>query len=245
LAPSHYYARLTQRLIAAVSAPTAQGVLYELDLRLRPSGNKGPVATHIDSFVKYQREQAWTWEHMALTRARAVVGDEAFVARVEGEVETIVARPRDAAKLAEDAREMRTLIEQEKPPRDIWDLKLIPGGLIDLEFIAQVAMLCGKVTGAERPTATAETLSRLAPDFAGPQIVQELFRSHSLYSTLTQIIRLCLTGPLDPDDIPPGLVDLLLRDTDLPELGVLEAHVKETSRQVRKDFDLLLRGKLS
>jgi glutamate-ammonia-ligase adenylyltransferase len=245
LAPSHYYARLTQRLIAAVSAPTAQGVLYELDLRLRPSGNKGPVATHIDSFVKYQREQAWTWEHMALTRARAVVGDEAFVARVEGEVETIVARPRDAAKLAEDAREMRTLIEQEKPPCDIWDLKLIPGGLIDLEFIAQVAMLSGKVTGAERPTATAETLSRLAPDFAGPQIVQELFRSHSLYSTLTQIIRLCLTGPLDPDDIPPGLVDLLLRDTDLPELGVLEAHVKETSRQVRKDFDLLLRGKLS
>jgi glutamate-ammonia-ligase adenylyltransferase len=174
-----------------------------------------------------------------------VVGDEAFVARVEREVETIVARPRDAAKLAKDAREMRTLIEQEKPPRDIWDLKLIPGGLIDLEFIAQVAMLCGKVTGAERPTGTAETLSRLAPDFAGPQIVQELFRSHSLYSTLTQIIRLCLTGPLDPDDIPPGLVDLLLRDTDLPELGVLEAHVKETSRQVRKDFDLLLRGKLS
>ncbi len=247
LAPSHYYARLTQRLIAAVSAPTAQGVLYELDLRLRPSGNKGPVATHIESFVKYQREQAWTWEHMALTRARGVAGDAVFLAHVECEVDEVISRPRDAAELAKDALKMRALIEEEKPPRDIWDLKLIPGGLIDLEFIAQVAMLSGKVRvqgeGGARPTGTAETLSRLSPDFADPQVVQELFSSHSLYSTLTQIIRLCLTGPLDPDDIPPGLVDLLLRNTDLPELGVLEAHIKETSRQVRKDFELLLRGK--
>ncbi|MDN5926701.1 MAG: bifunctional [glutamine synthetase] adenylyltransferase/[glutamine synthetase]-adenylyl-L-tyrosine phosphorylase [Hyphomicrobiales bacterium] len=243
LAPSHYYARLTQRLIAAVSAPTAQGVLYELDLRLRPSGNKGPIATHIESFVKYQREQAWTWEHMALARARGVAGDAAFLARVERNVEEIVSRPRDAAKLAKDALEMRALIEEEKPPRYIWDLKLIPGGLIDLEFVAQVAVLSGKLTGKRRSTGTGETLSRLPLDFADPQIVQELFSSHSLYSTLTQIIRLCLTGPLDPDDIPPGLVDLLLRYTDLPELGVLEADIKETSRQVRKDFELLLRGK--
>ena len=158
-------------------------------------------------------------------------------------MEAIISRPRDTAKLAKDALDMRALIEEEKPPRDIWDLKLIPGGLIDLEFIAQVATLAGKVTGEGRATGTAETLSRLSPDYADPQIVQELFSSHSLYSALTQIIRLCLTGPLDPDDIPPGLVDLLLRNTDLPEIGVLEAHIKETSRQVRRDFDLLLRGK--
>jgi glutamate-ammonia-ligase adenylyltransferase len=184
---------------------------------------------------------------MALTRARAVAGDAAFLARVEREVEAVISRRRGTAELARDALKMRALIEEEKPPRDVWDLKLIPGGLIDLEFIAQVAMLSGKVRAqgedGARPTGTAETLSRLSPDFAGPQVVQELFSSHSLYSTLTQIIRLCLTGPLDPDDIPPGLVDLLLRNTDLPELGVLEAHVKETSRQVRKDFELLLRGK--
>jgi glutamate-ammonia-ligase adenylyltransferase len=122
LAPSHYYARLTQRLIAAVSAATAQGVLYELDLRLRPSGNKGPVATHIDSFVKYQREQAWTWEHMALTRARGIAGDAPFLARVEREVEEVVSRQCDAAGLARDAMKLRALIGVEKPPRDIWDL---------------------------------------------------------------------------------------------------------------------------
>ena len=84
LAPSHYYARMTQRLIAAVSAPTAEGVLYELDLRLRPSGNKGPVATHVDAFKKYQRGEAWTWEHMALTRARVVAGDPELGRRDRG-----------------------------------------------------------------------------------------------------------------------------------------------------------------
>jgi glutamate-ammonia-ligase adenylyltransferase len=95
LAPSHYYARLTQRLIAAVSAPTAQGVLYELDLRLRPSGNKGPVATHIDSFVKYQREQAWTWEHMALTRARPLFGSQAARGALNGIVREALLKPRE------------------------------------------------------------------------------------------------------------------------------------------------------
>src|SRR5690606_23498392 len=145
LAPSHYYARLTQRLIAAVSAPTAEGVLYELDLRLRPSGNKGPVATHVDSFRKYQREDAWTWEHMALTRARAVAGDRAFCEEVEAEVADILARPRDAGKVFGDAAEMRATIAAEKPPRDVWDLKLIPGGQIDLEFIAQCARLTGNI----------------------------------------------------------------------------------------------------
>ncbi|TIX03894.1 MAG: bifunctional [glutamine synthetase] adenylyltransferase/[glutamine synthetase]-adenylyl-L-tyrosine phosphorylase, partial [Mesorhizobium sp.] len=137
----HYYTRMTQRLIAAVSAPTAEGVLYELDLRLRPSGNKGPVATHVDAFKKYQRHDAWTWEHMALARARTIGGDAALCAEVETEVAAILALPRDAAKVMADASEMRAMIEKEKPPRDPWDIKLIPGGLIDLEFIAQVAVL--------------------------------------------------------------------------------------------------------
>ncbi|MER9356052.1 bifunctional [glutamine synthetase] adenylyltransferase/[glutamine synthetase]-adenylyl-L-tyrosine phosphorylase, partial [Mesorhizobium sp. M0514] len=154
LAPSHYYTRMTQRLIAAVSAPTAEGVLYELDLRLRPSGNKGPVATHIDAFTKYQRQEAWTWEHMALARARAIGGDAALCAEVEAEVAALLALPRDAAKVRAEASEMRALIEKEKSPRDLWDIKLISGGLIDLEFIAQVAVITGQVEAGRRVTAT-------------------------------------------------------------------------------------------
>ncbi|MEX0955456.1 MAG: bifunctional [glutamine synthetase] adenylyltransferase/[glutamine synthetase]-adenylyl-L-tyrosine phosphorylase [Rhizobiaceae bacterium] len=243
LAPSHYFARLTQRLIAAVSAPTAEGVLYELDLRLRPSGNKGPVATHVDAFGKYQREQAETWEHMALTRARVVAGDAELASRVDAEIETVLAMPRDAARVRRDAREMRELIAQEKPPANDWDLKLVPGGLIDLEFIAQVAALCGDIADDRRHPATVEGLSRLADGFADEQVREDLVAAHNLYTTLAQIIRLCLTGPFEPDDVPPGLADLMLASTDLPDMPVLQSHVGETSRKVAGHFDRLLRGK--
>ena len=243
LAPSHYFSRLTQRLIAAVSAPTAEGVLYELDLRLRPSGNKGPVATHVDAFGKYQREQAETWEHMALTRARIVAGDAELASRVDAEIEAVLAMPRDAARVRRDASEMRKLIAQEKPPANDWDLKLIPGGLIDLEFIAQVATLCGDVADGGRHPATVEGLSRLADGFADQQARDDLVAAHNLYTTLTQIIRLCLTGSFEPEDVPPGLADLMLASTDLPDMAVLQSHVGETSRKVASHFDRLLRGK--
>ena len=243
LAASHYYARLTQRLIAAVSAPTAEGVLYELDLRLRPSGNKGPVATHIDAFRNYQRKNAWTWEHMALTRARPVAGDATLCDEARAEVEAVVGLPRDMAALAADAVKMRDLIEKEKPASGPWDLKLIPGGIIDLEFIAQVASLSGRCMASPRPTATGAVLASLSPDFADAQTREELARAHGLYMTLTQSIRLCLTGPFNPQDVPPGLADILLRGVDLPDLSVLEAHIAETARRVRGHFDRLLRDR--
>ncbi|MEP9371038.1 bifunctional [glutamine synthetase] adenylyltransferase/[glutamine synthetase]-adenylyl-L-tyrosine phosphorylase [Mesorhizobium sp. KR1-2] len=243
LAPSHYYARLTQRLISAVSAPTAEGVLYELDLRLRPSGNKGPVATHIDAFRKYQREEAWTWEHMALTRARTVAGEPTLCEAVEAEVAAVIAMERNPAKVAKEAAAMRKMIGTEKPARDMWDLKLIPGGLIDLEFIAQVAILTHRVESDRRLTGTAEILSRLAPGFADAQAREELSDAYAFYLALTQMTRLCLTGHFERNDMPPGLAGLLLDVTDLPDFGVLAAHLKETERKVRANFDRLLRGK--
>jgi glutamate-ammonia-ligase adenylyltransferase len=147
LDPARYYTRMTQRLVAALSAPTAEGILYEVDLRLRPSGNKGPVATSVRAFAKYQAEEAWTWEHMALTRARTVAGDAGLCADARQLIDEVLARPRDKAKLRADLTEMRGLIEQEKPPRDIWDVKLIPGGLIDIEFIAQMLSLEARANG--------------------------------------------------------------------------------------------------
>ena len=242
LAPSHYYARLTQRLIAAVSAPTAEGVLYELDLRLRPSGNKGPVATHFESFSKYQRHEAWTWEHMALTRARPVAGDADFCDAISEEIGAVLALKRDSVTVCAEAAKMRDLIEEEKPPRDIWDLKLVPGGQIDLEFIAQSAVLCRWLSQDIRSTATGEILAALKPKIADAEAVRTLVDAHRLYSTLTQTIRLCLTGELDPDDIPPGLEELLLRGTDLPDMAVLAAQVKTTAREVRTQFDQLIRS---
>ncbi|MHB2265885.1 bifunctional [glutamine synthetase] adenylyltransferase/[glutamine synthetase]-adenylyl-L-tyrosine phosphorylase [Aliihoeflea sp. PC F10.4] len=241
LAPAHYFARLTQRLIAAVSAPTAEGVLYELDLRLRPSGNKGPVATHIDAFRKYQRTEAWTWEHMALTRARVVAGDDTLGRAIEDDIAIVLGSAHDAKKVRTDAAEMRTLIATEKPPHDLWDVKLVLGGLIDLEFIAQVATLTGGTEREALTSSTVETLQRLSPDFCDGQTRDELVAAHDLYTSLTQIIRLCLTGAFEPDDVPPGLADLLLRTTDLPDLKVLEAHLKETANSVSAHFGEIVR----
>ena len=238
LAPSHYFGRLTQRFIAAISAPTAEGVLYELDMRLRPSGNKGPIATHLASFAKYQRTDAWTWEHMALTRARGIAGDPALLADIEAEVAAILAMPRDPAKVIRDAREMRDLIAEEKPARNIYDLKLVPGGLIDLEFMAQTSILMSPGHEVRSPA----TLDGLLHAGIDVQTREDMKAAFALYQALTQLNRLCLPGPYDPAEAPPGFTDLMLKLADLPDLARLDAHLKETQQRVRKAYDTLLRA---
>jgi glutamate-ammonia-ligase adenylyltransferase len=141
LAYSTYYARLGQRLINALQAPTGEGNLYEVDMRLRPSGNAGPIASRLDGFLKYHEEQAWTWERMALTRARAIAGDEGFAREVETAIKGILTRPRDADRLLIDVDDMRQRIEKAHPKPLAWDAKHRRGGLVDLEFVAQYLQL--------------------------------------------------------------------------------------------------------
>ena len=136
-----YYARLTQRLLAALTAPTKAGKLYDVDLRLRPSGRQGPLATQLSAFALYQRERAETWEHMALTRARVVAGDAKLAAEIGAVVTQTLRAARDPVELAHEVREMRALIAREKGDSDPWDLKLVAGGLLDIEFIAQFLIL--------------------------------------------------------------------------------------------------------
>ena len=240
LAPSQYYIRLTQRLIAALSAPTAEGVLYEVDMRLRPSGNKGPVATHIESFGKYQRSEAWTWEHMALTRARPIHGDGAFMDHIRREIDEVLSASRDVKKIAKDVREMRDLIYQEKPPADDWDFKLKPGGIVDLEFIAQFAVLANKVDRKPRPLGTEEILSALDPSFADPALADNLVSAHRLYTNLSQTIRLCLGSDAKREEFIPGMIDLLCRAADMPDIKRVEHHLAEVATDVRTGFEKLL-----
>ena len=240
LAPSQYYIRLTQRLIAALSAPTAEGVLYEVDMRLRPSGNKGPVATHIESFGKYQRSEAWTWEHMALTRARPIHGDGAFMDHIRREIDEVLSASRDVKKIAKDVREMRDLIYQEKPPADDWDFKLKPGGIVDLEFIAQFAVLANKVDRKPRPLGTEEILSALGPSFADPALADNLVSAHRLYTHLSQTIRLCLGSDAKREEFIPGIIDLLCRAADMPDIKRVEHHLAEVAVDVRTSFEKLL-----
>jgi glutamate-ammonia-ligase adenylyltransferase len=245
LAPSHYYARLTQRMIAAISAPTAEGVLYEIDMRLRPSGNKGPVATHIESFEKYQKTEAWTWEHMALTRARPVAGGDALGRRAMDAIGAVIAEraAADPKSMLKDAREMRLMIETEKPARNLWDVKLAAGGLIDLEFIAQTAVLRGAVPLAGRPVATMDVIKAIGGEFIETDARDDLASALALYQSFTQITRLCIDGGFDPGEAPARLTEIVLATADLPDIDVLEAHLRNTETSVRNHFDRWFGGK--
>src|SRR5262245_38921608 len=129
---AQYFARLTQRLINALTAQTNYGALYQVDMRLRPSGRAGPLATQVDGFAAYQETEAWTWEHMALTRARVVSASTEFKVRIQSVIQNILRRPRDADLTAGDVVEMRAAIAKEKGDSDRWDLKYAAGGLIDI-----------------------------------------------------------------------------------------------------------------
>ncbi|KEC54191.1 bifunctional [glutamine synthetase] adenylyltransferase/[glutamine synthetase]-adenylyl-L-tyrosine phosphorylase [Bartonella rochalimae] len=232
---SQYYTRLTQRFVSALSTSTNQGVLYTVDLRLRPLGNKGPIAVPFQVFRKYQRQEAWIWEHLALTRARGIAGDADFLQKLENEVREIIALPCDKKKVAKEVLEMRALIEKEKPPANRWDLKTLPGGIMDLEFIAQFALIT-HVIDFQIGATTADILSRLPLDFLSQSLIADLHYAYCLYNNLSQIIRLCLNEALNPDDMPPGLSDLLLRSIGEPDLPRVEKLIEEIGQSVRTIF---------
>jgi glutamate-ammonia-ligase adenylyltransferase len=239
---SQYFARVTQRLVSALAAQTNYGALYNVDMRLRPSGRSGPVATKIDSFENYQENEAWTWEHLALTRARVVSGPPEFAARVETIIRRVLGRAVDAETIAADVVEMRAAIAAEKGDNERWNLKYVAGGLVDLEFIAQYLQL---VHAAERPeildTATARVLDKAARlGLLAAEDADVLRPAVRLYQNLTQILRLCLSGPFDPKAAGSGLLSLLARAADVPDFVTLEAHLAETQARVRASFVRIL-----
>jgi [glutamine synthetase] adenylyltransferase / [glutamine synthetase]-adenylyl-L-tyrosine phosphorylase len=242
LAPAQYYARFTQRLIAAFSAATAEGSLYEIDMRLRPSGQKGPVATQLSSFIDYQAREAWTWEHLALTRARVVAGPEALAEKVRTAIHTTLVMPRDRAKITADVREMRQLIWAEKGTDDIWDLKQTRGGLVDLEFIAQYLQL---VHAHDHPRVldqnTSAAIAKLADAGLIPRVAaDELLAAATLLHSLTQVLRLCLDGRFDPSKAPDGLRALLAQAGEVPDFPTLEGVLRQTLAGVAAQYEALV-----
>lgn len=244
LDPVRYYTRFTQRLIAALSAPTAEGVLYEVDMRLRPSGNKGPVATRLRAFERYQLEEAWTWEHMALTRARLMSGDEGLIQRAGACIARILSTQNDRQKIAADVAEMRSLIDTEKPPLNIFDIKLIAGGLIDLEFLAQYLALIAPQHGIAVPPGmtTAERLKSLGAALINPDDLEACLTALRLYNEVSHVIRTCIDGGFQPSEAPAGLIDLMVRVAECPDLKALEAELKRQSKAVRRIFQAVVRA---
>lgn len=238
LPPPQYYARLTQRLISALTAPTAEGKLYDVDMRLRPSGQQGPVATRFSSFLSYQTEEAWTWEHMALVRARVVASTGTLGEEVASAIHKVLTSRRDRKKIAADVLEMRERIFAEKGTSNMWDLKHVRGGLVDLEFIAQFLQL---VHATEHPEILDQTTLRAFEKLhdAGliePRHADVLLPATRLIHNLTQIIRISTEGSFERDTAPLGLKELLARAADVPSFATLEEHLAETLAAVTQSF---------
>ena len=239
---SQYYTRLTQRLVSSLTVATRRGRLYDVDMRLRPSGRQGPAATQLRSFVTYQMGEAETWEHMALTRARVVAGDASLGRVLEGAILKALRQSRDVEALRTSVREMRAMIAKEKGESDPWDLKLAAGGVIDIEFIAQYLALRH---GADHPdllaVETAQVLAnagRLGLVPAG--VADPLVEAHRLYSTVMQMMRLTTEGAFDPAKAARGVLRRIAAAADCPDFPRLERQLVEVRSGVRALFHQLL-----
>ncbi|MBX9709628.1 MAG: bifunctional [glutamine synthetase] adenylyltransferase/[glutamine synthetase]-adenylyl-L-tyrosine phosphorylase, partial [Xanthobacteraceae bacterium] len=233
-----YFARYTQRLISAFTTRTNYGVLYEIDMRLRPSGRAGPVATRIDSFGEYQDHEAWTWEHMALTRARVISSSPGFAQHIEFILRDVLTRHRDKVIIANDVLEMRRAIADEKGDADIWDLKYASGGIIDIEFLTQYLQL---VHAASMPDIlsvnTLQVIDNAVRLGVLPSPDADVLRPAArLFHDLTQILRLCVTGTFKPEIAGDDLLRVMTRAADAPDFSALEARLREIQTDVRGIF---------
>jgi len=239
---AQYFARFTQRLISAFTTRTNYGVLYDIDMRLRPSGRAGPVASHVDAFAEYQDKEAWTWEHLALTRARVISASPKFRNKIEKVIRRVLTRPREAAGVAIDVADMRRAIALEKGEEELWDLKHVAGGLVDIDFVAQYLQLAH---AADKPDIidvnTLHVLDNAARLGVLPAASVEILRSAALlYHDLTQILRLCVSDRFDPETAGEDLLQIMARAGDAPDFSSLEARVRETQIEVRRVFEAVL-----
>jgi glutamate-ammonia-ligase adenylyltransferase len=231
-----FYARFTQRLVAALSAPTGEGALYEVDLQLRPSGTAGPVAVHLSAFERYYAEEAETWEFLALTRARVVwATSPAFRSRAAAALEIALRRPREPVATARDVRAMRALMRKERPAFGPWDLKLADGGLVDIEFAAQFLQLVGAPAGGPLLTNTGEALAVLTEGQHRAD-VEALRRAWGLQQALTQVLKLALEDGADPALEPPPFQKRLAKAGGAASFAKLKSALAFAQKEAHRAF---------
>jgi glutamate-ammonia-ligase adenylyltransferase len=237
-----FFGRFTQRLVSALSAPTAEGGLYEVDLQLRPSGTQGPVAVSAAAFEDYYRREAETWELLALTRARVVwATSEAFAEQARAGIEAALRRPRDRRKAAIDVHEMRELMERERPPSGFWDLKLSPGGLVDVEFAAEFLQIVHAAQGAPLLAHTGDALDvyRQA-GLADPGLIADLAKAWRLQQDLSQVLKVALEDDADPGAEPAAFKRLLARSGGARDFRGLIARLTRERAAARTAYQAIV-----
>lgn len=235
-----WFTRFTQRLITALSAQTSQGRLYEVDMRLRPSGNAGPVAVHMGSFEKYHTDEAWTWERMALTRLRPIVDRGGLGESLLALCGKLLTLPREQVVQKNAILDMRQRLARDKPSAGVWDFKLGAGGLVDIEFIVQHGLLSlqsAAACEAHIPTAISvlESAGQLTPGEA-----ETLLSARNFMSSLQQVQRLALAGNIEPEAVSAGLKDRLLRAVDMDDFQALTASLSQKKMAVAALFASLI-----
>ncbi|MDE2579914.1 MAG: bifunctional [glutamine synthetase] adenylyltransferase/[glutamine synthetase]-adenylyl-L-tyrosine phosphorylase, partial [Hyphomicrobiales bacterium] len=237
-----YYTRLTQRFISALTVSTRRGALYEVDMRLRPSGKKGPLAVQLSAFRDYQAREAEIWEHMALTRARPLCGDQTLMDALREDIARTLARPRKRNEVAQAIRDMRALIATEKGDDDIDDVKTLAGGLIDVEFLAQFFALTFGDKNAGEPGETPPAIFRRAVKArrltAGD--AEQLINAYRLYADVTQMQRVTLAAGVKPMDAPPAVRRRIAQGVGAPDDARLALAIRETAAATRALFDRIL-----
>ncbi len=239
-----FYARFTQRLIAALSAPTGEGGLYEVDMQLRPTGSKGPVAVSMRAFDDYYDREAETWEMLALTRARVVwSSSELFAVEAEAAIDRALRRPRDAARTAADVREMRDLMARERPPSGDWDLKLSEGGLVDIEFAAQFLQIVHAGSGGPLAQNTGEALAAIdRAGLADAGVLGTLIEAWRLQQDLSQLLKLALDDRADPAQEPKALQALLARAGGARDLKGLKTRLAAARKGAHAAYRTVVAG---
>ncbi|RDC61270.1 [Glutamate--ammonia-ligase] adenylyltransferase [Alteripontixanthobacter maritimus] len=225
-----YFNRLAQRIGGALSVPTAQGALYEVDTRLRPQGAQGPLAVSLDSFARYQRQDAWTWEHMALCRARALTGSLEARAEVAAVIESVLMTERDPGKLRADVMAMRAEMAAHKAPQGELDAKLRRGGLVDCEFLVHYLQLrhrTGLSPDVTAAIATLETAGHL-PDGIG--------KAHRLMTRLLVAGRLFAPDGTKPPARPANVLAKSCRLKDMMEVESAFTSARDTVKNAWADI---------
>ncbi|MEM9902356.1 MAG: glutamine-synthetase adenylyltransferase [Pseudomonadota bacterium] len=239
LATRPYFARLTQTLVTALTAPTAAGKLYEVDMRLRPSGRQGPVATALAAFDSYQRGEAWVWEHMALTRARCVAGAAEVRAAAEAVRSEVLSQPRAAGEVWDELGKMRARLSEAKPPQSPLDVKSGPGGLQDIELLAQAATLLSPAS-ARRTQAQLDAARRAG--ILPAQTAETLARTYRLARAVQSATRLLHNGPLTPEAFGQGARAVLLRETGQDGIDALCMHLRDARAEAARLIDDVIDG---
>lgn len=243
LTPGLYFTRLCQRFINAITAMTGEGRLYEVDMRLRPSGGAGPIAISLAAFADYQRKEAWTWEHMALTRARVICGDAALAKRIDALRLDILAAKRDEKRLLANVASMRARMARHKPVNNPWDLKQQRGGLVDLEFILQYLLLRhGAAKPAilhPNPLAALHALRQAKLLESGP--AETLATAARLYATLLAVSRMAGRDEAsEPARWPPLLARRLPQLVKTKDMAALTRQLEAMQKTVHSLFDALV-----